>query len=141
MGTLIGSAFPKVNAMIPQTTRFVLFFLFLFLVCQGCIVSESMTPPIKMPALLIQHVMGTVEYVCCVKNKWGKPLTIYQYEYFRFGFVIFDPKLYDELHPAPYFPTVPDYNHEYIWWTPCSDCTERTPGEKGANDEIPLEDK
>ena len=29
----------------------VLFFLFLFLFFQGCIVSESITPPIKMPAL------------------------------------------------------------------------------------------
>ena len=115
--------------------------LLVSILCQGCIVSESITPPIKTPAILIQRVLGTVEYVCCVKNKWGKPLTIYKYEYFRFGFVIFDPKLYNELRPAPYFPTVPDYNHEFIWWTPCSDCMKDTPSEKGTNDEISLENK
>ena len=119
----------------------VLFFLFVSLLFQGCIVSESITPPIKMPALLIQRVLGTVEYVCCIKRKWTKPLVTYKYEYFRFDFIIFDPKLYNELYPAPYFPTVPDYNHEYIWWTPCSDCTKNTPTQKGVNDEVPLEDK
>ena len=121
--------------------RVVLFFLCVSLLCQGCIVSESITPPIKMPALLIQRVLGTVEYACCVKNKWGKPLTRYEYEYFRFGFVIFDPKLYDELYPGPYYTTVPDYRRELVWWTPCSDCTKPASTQKGVNDETPVEEK
>lgn len=51
------------------------------------------------------------------------------------------PKLYNELYPAPYFPTVPDYRHEYIWWTPCSDCTKPSATRKGVNDEIRPENK
>ena len=44
--------------------RVVLFFLCVSLLCQGCIVSEHVkAPPIKMPALPIQRVLGTVEYV------------------------------------------------------------------------------
>lgn len=93
------------------------------LLCSGCIVSKEWVPPIKTPAMLIQTVYGTIEYSCCVKGKWKKPITKYEFKYYRIGFVIFDPKLYDELHPGPYYVVVPDYNRELMWHIPrCSYC-------------------
>ena len=100
---------------------FVSLILLLSTFVSGCVLNKSSTPPFAGPAILQQHVYATIEYVCCVEGQRSQAWVRYEYT-LPPRLIYFSPKRYAELHPAPYFVEVADYQRKAIWHVTCSDC-------------------